>query len=383
MTLTLTHTGHFSLPRGRQPVDQAVPADLHPYARFGFGGRAMCLDGSDLLWVSGHNVGDLVSPVSTAGDSMGSFRELAPVAARSVHRLDELVGVAYHEGVLCGLYQEYYDLDGRDGDRVSFWDGTQLRQLGYGGELKKHAGYLASHDGALWCGRSHGAGNVDVQHGPALYRIEPDLALTRFPIPPRADWTEVDRYTALVFLPDHVCWVVQKAVPTWHTDGLFAPIWYGQPDMPDKRPDWFRPDGVRLDDDSPTAEWREQWTVLGYKDPWSTGKGYHTFKREVWLLPYTWPGLEPQDPIVLPGFLDASQCGGAAFDPELGRLYVHELWPPATLYGAFPGEAPRVHTYDVASSEPDPAPTEPERDVITVTASVRGAVYTGTLSRKD
>ncbi|HET9273701.1 MAG TPA: hypothetical protein VFO09_05490, partial [Methyloceanibacter sp.] len=212
MTLRLEHLGYFSLPRGVQAHDPSLPAELAKRAKAGYGGRALALSADRRhLWISGHEEGDLVAlwgipEVGGTAELRIGFRELAPRAALSAAMLDQLVGLADHEGKLWGLYQDYYDVDGRDGGRVSLWNGERLVQVG-AGELKRHAGYLTTHDGSLWCGRSDGAGSADVKHGPALYRISMPLlnyGLESFSIPPRSDWTEADRYTGLVFLPGYV-----------------------------------------------------------------------------------------------------------------------------------------------------------------------------------
>lgn len=384
MTVSLAHLGHFDLPRGRQAHAPGLPPALVRYAKFGAGGRAMCLTTTRrALWISGHRVGDLVASVEIpeiggAAELAVPFRELTPAADLRAHRLDELVGLAEHNGKLCGLWAEYYDIDGQDGDRVSLWDGERLVQLG-SGELKQHAGYLTVHNGALWCGRSDGAGSSDVQHGPALYRVggaalpalgsgEPvkggARVLFRELRHTRPDWTNADRYTALAFLPGHVCWLVSKA-----TGG----VWYGTGTEVDpeihEAPDWFTPASLGAPHLGPwnsEAEWRETWKGRGIRDPWNAAKGWHTTEREVWLLAYHWP-IVPGDAgriIKLEGFHASSDCGGMAYDDQARRLYVHEGYPPNDDIepGVYTKEKGRVHVYDVSGAEPD-EPDEPERIV--------------------
>ena len=173
--MNLTHIGFFRLPAGKMSHDPALPEPLHQFAKFGWGGRALASSNAYGLLISGHRIGDLVAevripPIGEVADLWKPFCELAPAAELRVNRLDELVGVAEHRGKTVGLFQEYYDVDGKDGGRKSFFDGERLVQLG-SGELKKHAGYLTSHDGKLFCGRSSGAGNIDINHGPVLYEI--------------------------------------------------------------------------------------------------------------------------------------------------------------------------------------------------------------------
>ena len=241
---------------------------------------------------------------------------------------------------LFGLYNQFYDVDPEDTGRVSLWDSERLVQLG-NGELKRHAGYLTSYDGSLWCGRSDGAGNAQIHKGPVLYRINADGTLTHFPIPPRSDWTPADKTTGLVFLPGHVCWLVSKAV---------GAVWYGGQVSPE-----------------------------GLVDRWNEGKGYHTERREVWLLPYTWPGLEERPPIVLREFHESAKCGGLAYDAKRRRLYVHQAWAPPDE-DPIPWETPVVRIYEVGIGEQEPA--EPVREMIEIRLEIGAKTYAGSLEEQ-
>ena len=175
----LEYAGFFRLPAGKQPHDPALPEPLHQFAKFGWGGRALGSSNAYGLLISGHRIGDLVAevripPIGEVADLWKPFHEPVPAAELRVNRLDELVGVAEYRGRIVGLFQEYYDVDGKDGGRVSFFDGERLVQLG-DGRLKDHAGFLTSHDGKLWVGRSSGAGSADINHGPVLYEIVEDV----------------------------------------------------------------------------------------------------------------------------------------------------------------------------------------------------------------
>lgn len=346
--MKITHLGHFDLPSGVQPAVAELPDGLKRYAKLSFGGRAMCLgEDGDSLWISGHHVGDLVAEVgirppgeTTLFHSM--FREVTPRAALEAERpvglderqtLDQLVGLAWHEGRLWALWQAFYDVDSPEKGRRSLWDGDRLIQIG-DGDLARYSGYLTAHDDALWCGRSHGAGSAKVTHGPVLVelsghamsdgRMNGLLRLRRGFI----DWTNADRYTALAFLPGHVVWLVEKAVG--HT-------WYGPPVS------------------------KEGWV-----DEWRDSKGYHADRREVWLLPYTWPELLERPPIRLEGFHEASDVQGMAYSEERRRLYVFERYPPKDIPGGlYTGEGPRIWVGEVSEAGPGwagPGATRPEGD---------------------
>lgn len=220
---------------------------------------------------------------------------------------------------LYALFNQYYQVAGREFGRASLWDGERLRVIGVG-DLHLTSGYLAAHEGHLYCGRSSGAGSANVHHGPALYDA---LSGEKIFADEREDWNNADDYTALAFVPGYVCWLVRKAVGV---------VWYGTSIGPN-----------------------------GEKDRWNTAKGQHTDRREVWLLLYSWPAFEPQQPIVLEGFHEASNCGGMCYDPATGRLYVSEVWPPEKTGNIYTGEAPRIQVYQVATDSPGPEP-EPVPD---------------------
>jgi hypothetical protein len=382
--MNLKHIGSFRLPAGRQPHDPALAEPLRQYAKLGFGGRAMSMmyQGNKALLISGHNIGDLVAAVripelgETAEVRIG-FRELVPAAELFVNRLDELVGVAEHQGRVVGLFHQFYQVSGVDGGRVSFFDGERLVQLG-DGELKKHAGFLTSHDGKLYVGRSSGAGNADINHGPCLYEVLPHSfgLIERFRHV-RPDWSEADDYTALAFLPGHACWLVSKDVA--------VEPWYGTGSEVDKEhrnpPDWFTP-SYALQRGVSTAwhvewqgetEWRAAWEAIGIRDLWSDSKGYHCETRGVWLLAYKWP-IVPGDEgeiVKLDGFHESSDAGGMAYDGGTGRLYVHEGYPPdeTTERGVYPKEKGKIHVYQAGAgvaSEPDPV-TEPDEVPVELT----------------
>jgi len=372
--MILKHIGSFRLPAGRQAHDLSLPEPLRQFARFGFGGRALCLSGDRKgFWLSGHDVGDLVGGVIIPDEFDGrtanevlDFFEVMPRQQVADAGLDALVGLAVHEGKLWALFNEYYDLDGTDGDRVSLWDGGQFLKIA-DGHIKKTSGYLTAHDGALWCGRSDGAGNPEVHHGPALYRID-SLGSRYWWNHDRPDWSEADKTTALAFLPGYVCFLVSKAV---------GPVWYGQPDMPDKLPAWFDP----AEHGFPEEHWRKAWKASGIVDRWQQSKGNHTTAREVWLMPYTFPGLEEQPPIVLTEFHESADCGGMAFDAEKGILYVHEAYPPdeATERGVYPKESPRIHVYNLeVDGAGEPEPERPGEIVVTFPEDERPVTYENT-----
>jgi len=204
--VTLKHIGAFRLPAGKQPHDATLPEPLRQFAKFGYGGRAMSLSGDRKhLWLSGHAVGDLVAQVWIPEQFDGrtalqtvDFFEITPRQKLADAKLDALVGLAVHEGKLWALFNQYYDLDGTDGGRVSLWDGGQFIKIA-DGHIKKTSGYLTAHDGALWCGRSDGAGSPEVHHGPALYSIG-SFSHVHWWHHDRPDWTEADKTTALVFI---------------------------------------------------------------------------------------------------------------------------------------------------------------------------------------
>lgn len=349
--MELKYLGHFFLPHGICPAHESVSVELRSrYAKFGYGGRAMCLADDPLkLWISGHDVGDLVAQVRVPGAGetatiTSPFQQAAPPGVLREAGLDTLVGLAQYEGKLWALWQDYYDVDGGDSGRPSLWNGEDLLEISTG-SLKLTSGYLTRYGGTLWCGRSDAAGSAAVTKGPVLWEKAGDAQLPsywrRYIILKRLDWTRADRYTALVFLPGHVCWLVRKAV---------GKVWYGGP----------------VKDD-------------GAVDEWGTHKGYHTNRREVWLLRYSWPGLQERSPIVLREFHESAHCGGLAYDETRKRLYVHELWPPEQDEHSYPWERPRVHVYDVEPEEPDP---KPERESITVEVTIDGKVYSGDLGRE-
>ena len=380
--MMLKHLGHFRLPAGKQPHDPALAEPLQDFAKFGWGGRAMGMmyQGNRALLISGHNIGDLIAAVripkiGETAEVRTGFRELVPAAELLVNRLDELVGVVEHQGKVVGLYQRYYDVSGVDGGRKSLWNGERLVQLGHG-KLKDHAGYLTAYDGKLWCGRSSGAGNVDICHGPVLYEVLPDYGLLQHFEHTRDDWSPADAYTGLVFLPPgHVCWLVSKDVD--------LEPWYGTGSEVDQEhrnpPDWFTPDYAAQRGLSSGAwragwrneeEWRAAWDEIGISDLWSDSKGYHCEHREVWLLAYKWP-IVPGDEgeiVKLEGFHESSDCGGLAFDAEASRLYVFEAYPPdeTTESGAYRKERGKIHVYQFEEdgvSEPEP---EPMTDEVTI-----------------
>jgi len=348
--MNLTGLGSFRLPAGKGLVGQGLPAALHQFAKFGFGGRAMCLSGDrGHLWISGHDVGDLVAQVRipeafdgrTAGQTVG-FHEVTPRVQLAAAKLDALVGLADHEGKLWALWNQYYDLDGTDGGRASLWDGEQLVRI-LDGRIKRTSGYLTAHDGALWCGRSDGAGNPEVHHGPALYRID-SLGSRWWWNHDRADWNEADKYTALAFLPGYACFLVAKAV---------GPTWYGQGNMPNRKPDWFDPTKYGF----PEEHWAKAWQASGIVDPWQAAQGYHTTERAVWLMLYTWPGLVEKPVIRFAEFHSSAKVGGMVFDLERRLLYVHEQYPPAQDAQSHAWERGKVHVYQVEAddaSDPDP-----------------------------
>ena len=386
----LEYAGFFRLPAGKQAHNPALPEPLRQFAKFGWGGRALGSSNAYGLLISGHAVGDLVAevripPIGEVADLWKPFCELVPAAELRVNRLDELVGVAEHRWKVVGLYQRYYQVDGKDGGRKSFFDGERLVQLG-SGELKKSSGYLTSFDGSLWCGRSDGAGNAQIHKGPVLYRINPDYTLEHFPIPERPDWSPADKYTGLVFLPGHVCWLVSK-------DVNLEP-WYGTGSEVDQEhrnpPAWFTPSyAVRYGVDpyaetwKDEAEWRAAWEKIGIRDLWSDSKGYHCERRGVWLLAYKWP-IVPGDEgeiLKLDGFHASSDCGGLAFDGLTGRLYVFEGYPPdeATERGVYPKESPRIHVYNLgADGAGEPEPERPSEIVVTFPEDERPVTYANT-----
>ena len=353
--MKLEHLGCFRLPAGQQAHDPDLAEPLKQYAKFGYGGRAMGMmyQGNKALLVSGHNIGDLIAAVripklgETAEVRIG-FRELVPAAELFVNRLDELVGVAEHQGKVVGLYQRYYQVDGKDGGIPSFWDGEQLIALGTG-ELKKSSGYLTSHDSKLYVGRSSGAGNADINQGPCLYEVLPDYGLIERFRHDRPDWSPADDYRALAFLPGCVVWLVRKAVG--------APAWYGGPVGPN-----------------------------GEVDPFDASKGYHSDSYEARLLAYKWP-IVPGDEgeiLKLDGFHESSDAGGMAFDGGTSRLYVFEAYPPdeTTESGAYRKERPHIHVYSLeagGASEPEPEPEPPtKKDVLHIKAwNEDGQVFEG------
>jgi len=356
------------------PHDPALPEPLRAYAKFGFGGRALCLSGDRKhIWLSGHDVGDLVAQVripdkfdGRTAEQTVAFHEIMPRQQLADAKLDALVGLAVHEGKLWALWNQYYDLDGTDGDRVSLWDGERLVKIA-DGHIKKTSGYLTAYNGDLWCGRSDGAGNPEVHHGPALYTF----SVLRNWNHDRPDWTEADKYTALAFLPGYVCFLVSKAV---------GPVWYGQHDMPDKLPEWFDP----AEHGFPAEHWRKAWKASGIVDRWQQSKGNHTTAREVWLMCYTFPLFQEQPPIVLTELHESSDVGGMAFDGVTGRLYVFEAYPPdeTTESGAYRKERPHIHVYSLeagGASEPEPEPEPPtKKDVLHIKAwNEDGQVFEG------
>jgi len=132
----------------------------------------------------------------------------------------------------------------------------------------------------------------------------------------------------------HVAWLVSKGL---------GDIWYGGPVSPS-----------------------------GKVDRYNISKGYHAERREVWLMPYTFPGLEELPPIRLAEFHESSDVGGMAYDGVTGRLYVHEGFPPddTTEPGVYPKEKGRIHVYQVGADgagEPEPEPEpEPMTDEVTI-----------------
>ncbi len=344
--LKLEHRREFHLPVGHQP-SQGVPENMRRKARFGFGGRAICMagDGSSHLWISGNDHADLVAQVTIpepdeAAQVTRPFRQVPPVKIRArvapVEKirdqgrqtiLDTLVGLSVFEGRMHALWQQDYDVDGRDGGIPALWDGTVMKKIG-GGQLKLFSGYLAQHEGHLYCGRSSGAGSSSINHGPTLYKVNQYQAVLRLLEDTDPSWTNADDWTALVFLPGHVCWLISKAV---------GEVWYGS-----------------------------RYSPSGLEDRWNGAKGYHTDRREVWLMPYTWPGLEKRDTIVLRDFHESARCGGLAYDEDRRRLYVHEQWPPTTSpEEGYAGEKPKIHVYSVGNDEPAPEP-EPTRELIEI-----------------
>lgn len=97
--LQLKHLGFFRLPAGPQRFEAALPEELKKYARFGYGGRAMCLSTDRRsLWVSGHQVGDLVAKVAIPGIGAEAilllpFFEIVPRDILAAARVDQLVGL--------------------------------------------------------------------------------------------------------------------------------------------------------------------------------------------------------------------------------------------------------------------------------------------------
>lgn len=323
--LSLTYLGNFSMPNGRQ----ASTVDT-PYARFGAGCVAMALSGkAGHLWVSGHPYGDLVAEIQIPeiGGTAKVTTPFAEITSRKLtaeNVLDSLVGLAYHNGRLQALWNQFYDVDGVDGGRKSLWNGTDLVQIG-DGRIKQTSGYLTVFDDSLWCGRSSGAGNAGVNHGPLLYQIAQDYSTTEHIRDVREDWTAVDQYKAIAFLPGNVCWLVRHAT---------GPVWYGTSIGPN-----------------------------GEEDVWDRSKGYHTTTREAWLLPYSWPGGEAQPIVQLEGFEEAKQVRGMVFDALSQKLYVAENWPSTLQDGAYPGEKPRVHVYQIGTVEPEPEPDPEMHDI--------------------
>lgn len=291
------------------------------------------------LYVSGHPYEDLVAsvlpvPAGEQATLKDSFFSLANREDLDTLKLDTLVGITM-EGSKWSLWQQFYDVDASDINRKSLCINHEFFQLG-NGSIKKHAGYMTHYEGADWVGRSDGAGNVQVTHGPSLYRIgDDDFSLTPFPIPEREDWNEKDRYTGIFFAEGHVFWLVSKAT---------GAVWYGTAVGPN-----------------------------GEIDEWDKSKGYHTDRREVWLLPYTWPALELRDPIKLPEFHASAKCGGVAYDEATKRLYVHELWPPEQDSHSFPWERPRIHMYDLG-----PEPLNPDEG-LKIKFEFNGQIYEGTV----
>lgn len=334
--MKLDYLGFFNLPRP-QGADE----------RFGFGVAALSLTPRGTMWASGKVTRGLVAEISVpepggTAEIVTPFREPAPRQQLVDAKLDRLVGLAEHEGKLCALFQEFYQVSGIDGGRVSFWDGENLVQLGEG-RLKDHAGYLTSHDGKLFVGRSSGAGNADVNHGPALYEVAEDtLGLIERFRHVRPDWSPADAWRGVAFLPGHVCWLVRKAVG--------APAWYGQATGPN-----------------------------GEIDKWNTSKGYHSDRYEVWLLPYSFPDFKALPPIVLDGFHEASWVGGCAYDAAKQRLLVAEVWPPKKTGSIYPGEWPRIHTYAVSATASGPVePPDEEANEHLVRIDVQGiGTFTG------
>lgn len=341
--IELTYEGNFYLPAGRQPSTVSSST-----ARFGYGGQALALSSkAGHLWVSGHPHGDLVAEVKipaigATANITTPFLEVTSSQLLSVNVLDSLVGLAVHNGRLHALWQQYYDVDGKDGGRKSLWNGIDLVQIG-DGSIKKTSGYLTVADGSLWCGRSSGAGNAGVVHGASLFQIMPDLTTKEHIRHVRDDWTAEDQYTAISFLPDHVCWLVRHAT---------GPVWYGTSVGPN-----------------------------GEIDPFSSARGYHTTTREVWLLPYSWPGGEPQDVIPLPEFYDAAQCRGMVYDDVSRRLFIVEGWPPKNQDGTYAGEKPKVHVYKVGTVEAPPPEPEPEPDLIDIEIKIGNTLLRGKVEK--
>ncbi len=364
--LDLSYRGFFSLPRGKQEVvDPALPDELKALARFGYGGRAMCLDSTGTgLWISGHEHADLVARVGIpeVGGSAPlrePFREVTPRYVQDEAKLDTLVGLAANDRHVCALWQEYYDVDGRDGLRVSYWCGGKMWMLG-SGRIKETSGYLAEKNGRLYCGRSTGAGNAEIHRGPLLWKLESrnggnggTWTLVKVLGDLRPDWSPADDYVGVAFTDSHVVFLVSKAI---------GEVWYGGP-----------------------------ISASGAADPFSNAKGYHTDMRQVWLLPYLHTaekGYERQEPIILREFAPASACQSLVYRDLTNELLILEKWPQTKQGSIYPNESPRVHVYTEKLSddeEPPEPPEEEEPDVLTirVTNPKTGDVYVGDIERED
>ena len=347
----MKHLGVFHLPRGRQSADTELPDAMLRYAKFGYGAKAICMS-SERLWVSGHNIGDLVGAVSIP-ETLGGiaeisypFFELVPRAELNDAKMNELVGLAVHDGFLCGLWQEYYDVDGKDGGRKAFWDGKALVQLG-SGRVFDTSGYLCQHEGTLYCGRSSGAGNAAVHKGPLLWEVQSTLGLTKRIDYIRGDWTPADEYTAVAITGKWVVFLVSKAFGSEES----GDVWYG----------------------GPVSE-------RGYVDPWKETKGFHAHTRSVKLLVYHWPSGDWLEDMPLLDFHESARCRGMAYDPKTQRLYIAEAWPAVQDGNTSPEEQPRIHVYQW---EDEPEKPPPARSPITVTVEVDGEIYEHDFERTD